>query len=393
MKRNRTLLNAGFLFLLVAFLLIGLATALLRPREINFYENRLANRLQTPTIDTFLEASSSFQNSVELGLSDQILMAQTFKKAYNDASSAMLFGMLSGFLESRPQRYVVLRGINTFGGENLVYKNRPVDEISDWLKQKADGLNSLMAGHPELDFYAYYIEKDTDINFETGEKSGAYEYLLDRITLPEGHMARFQIDSFDEFQQYFYRTDHHWNRIGSYKGYTETAKLLGISEPPLNPQDDILLPYTFSGSKAAGAGAKRVFREDFQAYRFDYPEMAITINGAPVQDYGQQETCFAGQVENISYGVFYGGDDAEVVFDTGREDKGNILIIGESYDNAILKLLASHFHKTYSIDLRYYGSLVGEFSFSDYVKENHIDSVLFIGNMDYYIMEEFLPED
>lgn len=299
----------------------------------------------------------------------------------------------SGFLENRPQRYVVLRGINTFGGENLVYKNRPVDGISDRLKQKAEGLNILMARHPELVFYAYYIEKDTDIDFETGEKSGAYEYLLSCLALPEDRIARFQIDSFDEFQQCFYRTDHHWNHIGSYKGYTETAKLLGISEPLLEPQDDILLPYTFSGSKAAGAGAKNVFREDFQAYRFDYPEMVITINGTPAQDYGQQEACFAGQVKEISYGVFYGGDSAEVIFDTGMEDKGNILIIGESYDNAIQKLLASHFHKTFSVDLRYYGSLIGEFSFSSYVQKNHIDTVLFIGNMDYYILEEFLPEN
>lgn len=391
MQRNQTLLNAGFLSLLAAFLIIGLATAILRPREVNSYENRLANRLQKPTIETFLDAS--FQNSVEAGLSDQILMAQTFKKAYNDGSSVILFCMLSGFLDSAPQRYIVLRGINTFGGKNLVYKYRPVDEISDWLEQKVEGLNTLIAGHPELNFYAYYIEKDTDINFETGEKSGAFEYLLDRLALPDGHMARFQIDSFEEFQQAFYRTDHHWNRIGSYRGYTETAKLLGISEPLLMPQEDVLLPYTFSGSKAAGAGAKSVFREDFQAYRFDYPEMAVTINGAPAQDYGQQKACFAGQVQQISYGIFYGDDSAEVIFDTGREDKGNILIIGESYDNAILKLLASHFHKTFSVDLRYYGSLIGEFSFSSYVQENQIDTVLFIGNMDYYILEEFLPED
>lgn len=391
MKKKRTLLDAGFLLLLAAFLLTGLAAAFLRPKEINLYENRPANRLQLPRVDSFLDAS--FQESVEEGLSDQVLMSQTFKKVYNDGSSALLFGMLSGFLDSRPQRYVVLRGIDTFGGYNLVYKTRDLGEISERLEQKADGLNRLMDKHPELDFYAYYIEKDTDINFETGEKAGAYELLLDRVALPEGHMARFEIDDFQTFQECFYRTDHHWNYVGSYRAYGEAASLLGISEPLLEPLEEILLPYDFSGSKAAGAGAREVFREEFRAYRFSYPAMDITINGAPAPDYGQQEACFAGRVESLSYGAFYGNDDGEVVFDTGREGKGNLLVLGESYDNAILKLLASHFHKTFSVDLRYYGDYAGRFSFSDYVRENRIDTVLFIGNMDYYILEEFLPED
>lgn len=71
-----------------------------------------------------------------------------------------------------------------------------------------------------------------------------------------------------------------------------------------------------------------------------------------------------------------------------------MLVIGESYDNAILKLLASHFNKTYSIDLRNYERTFGaKFQFSEYVKDSQIDKVLLIGNIDYFTMSEFMLED
>ena len=72
------------------------------------------------------------------------------------------------------------------------------------------------------------------------------------------------------------------------------------------------------------------------------------------------------------------------------KEKDNILIIGESYDNAVLKLIATHYNKTFSIDLRYYEHIFGEkFNFAEYVKENEITKVLFIGNIDFYVMPEF----
>ncbi len=391
MKIFAKALDILFLFLLSAFLLGGLLAAVLRPKDINWYENRPANRLHRPTLEAFLDGS--FQTSVEDGLGDQVLMAQTFKKAYNDGTSNLLFGVLRGFLDSRPQRYVYLREVNTFGGDQLVYGPKPLENISQALTARAQGLNALMEAHPELDFYVYYIEKDTDMNFETGEKTGAYEFLESRLSLPEGHVACFEIDGFDTFYDLFFRTDHHWNYKGSYKAYGEAAALLGVEEPLIEPIEEVDLPYTFSGSKAKEAGAAEVFTEGFTVYRFDYPEMEISINGQPQEDYGQAGACLAGEAEKIDYGVYYGSDPGEAAFDTGREGRPNLLLMGESYDNAILKLLASHFHKTYAVDMRYYEGEVGPFSFSRYVEEKGIDKVLFIGNMDYFVMDEFLPEE
>ena len=102
---------------------------------------------------------------------------------------------------------------------------------------------------------------------------------------------------------------------------------------------------------------------------------------------------FAGEGGTPSYGGFYGWDAGEVTFSAGRTDRENILILGESYDNAVIKMLATHFNHTYAVDLRYYEAYMGEkFSFSDYVEERGITQVLLIGNIDYYLMDEFRLE-
>ncbi len=44
--------------------------------------------------------------------------------------------------------------------------------------------------------------------------------------------------------------------------------------------------------------------------------MTVTRNGEPAGDYGRQDAV-PGELA-LSYGAFYGGDDGEIIFDTGR---------------------------------------------------------------------------
>lgn len=291
--------------LILCGLLLGLARTVFFPKEINYYENRYANRAALPTPGSY--ADGTFQDQLEAALGDQTPFAERFKARYNDLSSKLTKALLK----------------------------------------------------PVLD-------------------------------LPEDRMLEYEIPDFAAFSEYFYRTDHHWNYLGSYRAYRELLSFLGCTDAPLEPTATETLG-EFSGSKAAGTGLD-IFSEPFTVYRFAYPEMTVTRNGEPADDYGRQDAV-PGELA-LSYGAFYGGDDGEIIFDTGRTDRENVLVIGESYDNAILKLLASHFGRTYSVDLRYYRNYLGsDFSLSDYLRRNSITKVLLIGNVDYYISPDFALEN
>ena len=61
------------------------------------------------------------------------------------------------------------------------------------------------------------------------------------------------------------------------------------------------------------------------------------------------------------------------------------MIIGNSYTNSINKLIATHFNKTYDVDLRHYDyTFNDDFDIEEYVEDNNIDKVLII--MDYGLL-------
>ena len=372
-------------------LLAGLGRTIFFPREINEYENRYANRLPALTAQGVLDGS--FQQGVDSALSDQVYFSTTCKRTYNSVSSRYLNSALKPLWSSLENEYVNYLGMRVFGPEHhIIYDTRSLEEVAPALDQKAENYNRAIARNPETEFYLYFIEKDTDIEFMTGAKPGLYEYFRSQLHLDDDHAAKFAVDGFSDFSQYFYRTDHHWNNRGSYRGYRQVAELLGVEDAPIEAGEEVTLPNAFVGSKAFGLGAES-FSEPFSLYRFSFPAMEVTRNGEPAENYGSQEYFLTGTAGTPTYGRVYGGDDGEIVFSTGRSDRENILVLGESFDNAILKLLASHFNRTYSVDLRYYEAYMGKpFSLDEYLAEHEIDKVLWIGNLDCFIMQEFMLE-
>ncbi len=385
------LINILFIFVVLSALAFGLVRTFVFPKEMNYYENRYAYKAQPFSVDAML--TNEFQDSVEKALSDQIPKASSMKKKYNENKAAYIRHTMLPIFATHPDRYFKLLNNLVFGGDQLVYPTRDLTAMKEPLAEKAQNYNRVIRAHPDVSFYSFFIEKDTDIQFETGEKVGAGEYFFDLLELPPAHKAIFAVDSYEMFRKYFYRTDHHWNNKGSYEGYRQVLKLLGCNDPPLVPVEEVRVCDSLRGSKNISVGAP-IFNEPLYAYRFDMPRLDITIHGDRVEDYGTQAACFAAPPDETKYSDFYGADIGEVVFRTGRTDRENILVIGESYDNAILKLLASHFNTTYSVDLRYYSHYMNQpLHFSDYIKRNDIQKVLWIGNVDFYLMNEFALEN
>lgn len=372
-----------FFVLTIFIFLIGLATTLFMPDDINLYENRYANKVPTLTISSY--ADGSFQDGMEAALSDQIQFANLAKKTYN-LSNALIDAPVITAMENHVQNYVYANGSKFYKGK-LLFNLYDFSAIKDNLTAKADNINSAAAANPEVEFYAYYVEKDTDIDFLSGSKNNVSDYMLSALNLPEENKGCFRINSFEEFDEYFYDTDHHWNYKGSYLGYKQILTMLS-DDKPMEPSGVFDSGMRFTGSKALNFAG--VFTDEMSIYRFAYPDMSVMINGEPAEDYGNQKLLLESQLYDATYGSVYGGDIGEIVFDTGADGE-NLLVIGESYDNAVLKLLASHFSKTFSIDLRYYEHGIGHpFNFSEYVRTHNISKVLLIGNIDYYIMSEFM---
>lgn len=381
------------ILIIVLVLVVGLVKTVLGKKDINDYENRSAYKI-TDTSVTGLWTGES-QDNIELAFADQIPLSTTMKKTYNFLTHSVIDRFYSLYEDSMlKNKYINLNGIYRIGGTDyLVWGVKDKASAIIPIDAKIANINSICDKYPQIQFYLYYIEKDTDINFETNEKLNMYEYIDERIVGENIVTDKFEINSFDDYKDNFYKTDHHWNYKGSYRAYKDLYKLMGIEDEERIPIRTFKMNKKFTGSKALTSGLLGLYSEEFEAYIFDIPEHETFVSNEK-KEYGRQEECFVNPDIETSYAHFYGLDNAEVIFDFNRPDKDNVLFIGESYDNAILRLMASHFNKTYAVDLRHYENENGrKFSFKEYVENNEIDRVVLIGNIDYYIMSEFNLEE
>lgn len=379
-------INIVFVIVVFIYLLSGLIFTISSHKDVNYYENRTAYKISNLSIKTIL--NKTFQDNTELAFSDQTMFSEIIKKGYNFLSNSTTSSISNIILKNHcSNNYINLgNSIVTFDCDNnIVYYESYVDYSKEDYDNRISNINNTIEG-TNIPVYIYYIEKDTDINFATNTKTDIYEYLYNNIKTNK--LYRFEINNFDEFKNYFYKTDHHWNYKGSYEAYLQLVDIL-TEEDAIVPNSTICLNKNFSGSKASYSGASLLYKEEFCAYQFNYPDYEIKINGKE-GNYGNHKYHISNPNENVTYGSFYGFDDGEIIFDTKNNDQENILIIGESYDNAILNLLAAHFNKTYSIDLRNYErENEKKFNYLEYIKENNIDKVLLIGNRDFFTMKEF----
>lgn len=383
LKKNKKITNFVFLFLVGVILLGGFLKPIVKPIGINLQENREAVTLPTFNFNSFV--NKNYQNQFEESLSDQVPLASKMKLVQKTIE---ILSKITYYSFLRKDAYYHLNDKVSLFNNYLTYYPREFDSIRKTHMAKIYNIDHAINLLPNIDFYLYYIESDVDINFETNKKLLAYENIKNCLG-DKVKTKAFEINSFEDYANYFYKTDHHWNYKGSYKGYTEIVELM-TSDDAIKYEKEILLNSVMSGSKANHVGGAHIFKEEFAAYQFNLKDHDIYINNKQVNSYGNYKNINENNPQNISYGDYYGSDDGLILFDYHQKDSENILVIGESYDNAIIELLASHFNKTYSVDLRAYEMDLGErFNIQNFVQEKEITKVLLIGNVDYYTMSTF----
>ncbi len=381
-------INLIFILCILCFLLASIVRTALFPIDINVYENRKAVTLAKPKLSSYLDGS--LQANMQDALADQAFLAQEMKGTYNISMSKYVKTALGTLIKNSHQKYIGIGKFFLYGDDYILYAPYDFEEHEEALLKRCEYFNKLALNYPEQDIYFYYIEKEIDTDFETGKRIEIFDYMAKNTVIPDSNKKAFRINGFEEYEKLFYKTDHHWNADGSYKGYKEVINMLIPNEAEfVRPIEALDVSSVFHGTKTMNEGTSS-YSEIFKAYRYDYPEMSIKINGIKALDYGRQDEFFAGTDEKITYGKFYGDDYGEVIFDTNDDKKDNLLVIGESHDNAILKLIASHFNRTVSIDMRnYYPHMGKAFSLSECVRENDIDKILFIGSVGFYIDDTF----
>ena len=259
--------------------------------------------------------------------------------------------------------------------------SRPKEMSDNELKSYERHVSNYNRLNELADVYYYFIPSYNTIDFETGERVVDAEGMLKTDLKGERMLGSLEINGYEDYKKYFYKTDHHWNHAGSYEGYLGIAKMLGIDNPVGEPE--LLTNHDIFYGSHANAILYYDIKEEFDYYDFEFPEHDTYVNGKK-SEYGNLEKYknhdYADKNPAMGYYEYvYGGNNGEVIFDYHNPGTGNLLIISNSYGNAVKNLIAQHFDKTYAVDLRNYKKAMGkDFVAREYIEEHGISKVLVI---------------
>lgn len=380
-------------FCLVIF--IPFVVTIIRGQKlISTTENRNLEVLPKFNFTSFFEGD--FQSKLENALSDQYSFRDRIKQTVATLNTNNFLAQRKLLIKLNPK---LSSGYSLISDKIYVYNNEDYlitkydisqdktffDNISEIAKEynKVKGIKK----------YLYFVDNCYTVNFDDDnlKENRVFLYIKQKFNM-DGY-ARLNVDSYDTYKKYFYKTDHHWNYEGSYTGYKQIINMiLDKNVTLIMPKKTTTFDIDFFGSRARTENIYK-YHEKFKVYDFEKLNYKCYINRQEKQ-YGNKDKYYNGQYlrEKAAnhYGIFYGGDYGEVLYDFNNQSKQNILIIANSYSNAINDLIASHFNKTFVVDLRHYKKeMKEEFNIDEYIKRNDIDILLILGDIGVYTSEDF----
>lgn len=405
--------NKLFLSALAFLIVFSAAFTLVRePRKISALENRLLGQFPEFHIEDFIRGE--FQKNWEIALGDQFAGSTTLKRWYNRyklGSIRFFFEAVKPLLPKRSRvspsaepdsdrkNAVSFEAIYIPKGENI-FQIEPGGNfiISDYneqylvsLKRQLDQIiRDLIRIQSPLfpKYYMYYIEELRDIDFSNRQITHLFSDAAKQQFSAIGEFSAFTLGSLEEFQQKMYRSDHHWNHIGQIEGYRDVVHLLlGDEEPLLNITPKRIPGISYTGSLGRSVSDFSI-HDDFYVGDVDLPPYHVIISGVEeeaAESYGKEKEYLDGIFSNAAeinhYGECFGPDTGLITFDFHSPDKENLLMIVDSYSNPTNAWIASHFNRTYIVDLRHYRDYIGvPFSVSEFVFANDIGKVLIMGS-------------
>lgn len=185
----------------------------------------------------------------------------------------------------------------------------------------------------------------------------------------------------------YLRTDHHWAPRGAYYAASELAKAAGVPFLDLEKDYETGVVHNYVGTMYMYAQDARIRNnpEDFIYYIPKDVELTTTYINCKLDSnwkvVGEDEPIVAPfyikqpDGSRDAYSIFMGGDAKTTKVETSTRNGRKLLIIKDSFGNALPEFLFGSFEELHIIDSRYFIHNV-----KDFVKENGITDLLFANN-------------
>ncbi len=179
----------------------------------------------------------------------------------------------------------------------------------------------------------------------------------------------------EKTEEYIYfRTDHHWTARGAYLGYLAFCEASGNESVNIDELETGRIE-DFVGSlyKASNAGVLKK-NPDYVEYFKTRVDVEANVYADDKMENGQKVFVVARSVNSHNkYLAFIGGDQPLEKIVTSNKNGKKILVIKESYGNALVPFLCDNYEEVYVVDPR-----KTNFDLASFVEKQSIGEVLMI---------------
>ncbi len=150
-------------------------------------------------------------------------------------------------------------------------------------------------------------------------------------------------DALDGQDGIWFNTDHHWTAYGAYLAYVYLGETLGYTPYGIEKFTKATVSNDFYGTTHSKSGLYSTSPDSITLLHYDGDEKFYDLSALYKKD---------------KYAVFLGGNHAYLTIET-KESKPRLLIIKDSYANALVPFLALHFNLEI-VDPRYFSGDIYE---------------------------------
>ena len=335
--------------------------------EHSYLEGRPYTRLPILAVDSFL--SGDFQDSLEtyaadaLPLRESLLLGRASLQRLGISEIATIFGydIYPTFFESSYLH-------ESEGNRLLAMPVKQSPTITEGLIESVDSINDFVASNPGYSYY-FAMPYRSDV-LGIGLLAGLVSNQLNTEFLQTEIFSRLSSDitqiglipaSYQEYENDYFKTDHHWNIRGAYKAYRIINEAMGNSPSTLSSGKLLTFPTAqFYGSEARNGLDTGIGTDIIQDYEFILPEYETRIYGELMPDdfAASTPTYTDGFLPNSPfmnlYTNYWHGDYGQIVFiNQDHKDSKNLLMVVDSFSNPIEQLFLSSYSKVYVYDPRH----------------------------------------
>ena len=334
--------------------------------EFGYLDNIVSERA-TETEETEEEINYAYDNSITVNPED---IGNSVDSDGTSVGSSAKAG------ESLGSVYVVGDSAYNYYSFSKSVSNQYVDIVNglaETLKDKATVYDMIIPTSIDIT-----LDDATRNSINSSNQKKAILYMYSKMNKNIGKCYIYDLMRSHRDEYIYFRTDHHWTALGAYYAYTAFMAQLGKSAYSLDSFKErdmgafVGSYYTQTRVSSLNNNPdKRVAYEPFSTNA-----LKMINNEYDFIDYNII-TDVSKWNNTSKYSTFIGGDNAYAQINNPNiSDGSSVLVIKESFGNAMVPFLVENFENVYVVDYRYYKNTISEL-----VDEMNIENVVFVNNI------------